>query len=80
MTTVTTREARDNLSRLIDDATSSHQPILITGERNNAVLISEEDWSAVQETLFLLSVPAMRESIMEGLKTPVSECTREPDW
>ena len=80
MTTVTTREARANLSRLIDDTATSHQPILIAGKRNNAVLISEEDWSAVQETLFLLSVPGMRESIREGLDTPVSECAGKLDW
>jgi PHD/YefM family antitoxin component YafN of YafNO toxin-antitoxin module len=80
MTTVTTREARANLSRHIDSAASSHQPILIAGERNNAVLISEEDWSADQETLVLLSVPGTRESIREGPATPVSECARELDW
>ena len=71
MTTVTASEARAKLYRLIDDATSSHEPILITGKRNNAVLVSEEDWSSIQETLHLLSVPGMRESIIEGLKTPV---------
>ena len=80
MTTVSTREARAHLSRLIDDAASSHQPILIAGKKNNAVLISEGDWSAIQETLFLLSVPGMRESIVKGLKTPVSECVRELEW
>jgi len=80
MTTVTTREAQANLSRLIDDAASAHQPILIAGKRNNAVLISEEDWSALQESLFLLSVPGVRESIREGLDTPVSECARVLDW
>ena len=80
MITVSTREARDNLAGLIDDAVNSHRPILITGERNNAMLVSEEDWSAIQETLFLLSVSGMRESIMEGLKTPVDECTKDLDW
>ena len=80
MTTVTTREAGANLSRLINDATISHRPILIAGKKNNAVLISEEDWSAVQETLFLMSIPSVRESIREGLDTPVSECARALDW
>ena len=73
-------EARSNLYRLIDETADSHQPIVITGKRNNAVLVSEEDWSAIQETLFLLSVPNMRESIREGMDTPASECDEELDW
>lgn len=67
-------EARSNLYRLIDETAKSHQPILIMGKRNKAVLVSEEDWSAVQETLYLLSIPGMRESIREGMDTPVDEC------
>lgn len=80
MTTITASEARAKLYRLIDDAASSHEPILITGKRTNAVLLSEEDWSSIQETLFLLSVPGMRESIVEGLQTPPDECSKELDW
>ena len=80
MTTVTASEARAKLYRLIDDATSSHEPILITGKRNNAVLVSEEDWSSIQETLHLLSVPGMRESIIEGLKTPIHNCAEALYW
>lgn len=80
MTPITASEARANLYRLMDEAASSHQPLLISGKRNNAVLISEEDWNAVQETLFLLSVPGMRESIREGLETSVDECGQELDW
>jgi prevent-host-death family protein len=80
MTTITASEARASLYRLIDDTASSHQPILITGKRANAVLLSEEDWSSIQETLFLLSVPGMREAIVEGLQTPVDECAKELDW
>ena len=80
MTTVTVSEARAKLYRLIDDATSSHEPILITGKRNNAVLVSEEDWSSIQETLHLLSVPGMRESIIEGLKTPIDNCAETLNW
>lgn len=80
MTTITASEARAKLYRLIDDAANSHEPILITGKRTNAVLLSEEDWSSIQETLFLLSVPGMRESIVEGLQTPPDECTKELDW
>ncbi|QSA96897.1 type II toxin-antitoxin system Phd/YefM family antitoxin [Methylococcus sp. EFPC2] len=80
MTIITASEARSNLYRLIDDAAQSHEPILITGKRANAVLVSEADWAAIQETLFLLSVPGMRDSIVEGLNTPAEECTPELDW
>lgn len=80
MSTLTASEARAKLYRLIDEAARSHKPIHITGKRHNAVLVSEEDWASVQETLHLLSVPGMRESIREGLKTPVEECEEELDW
>ena len=80
MSSISASEARANLYRLLDEATSTHQPLLISGKRNKAILISEEDWQAIQETLFLLSVPGMRESIREGMKTPVDECSEELDW
>jgi prevent-host-death family protein len=73
-------EARNNLYKLIDEASESHEPIHISGKRSNAVLISEEDWRSIQETLNLLSIPGMRESIIEGLQTPVEECSEEPEW
>lgn len=76
------RHDRDhsNLYRLIDETAESHQPIIIMGKRNKAVLVSEEDWSAIQETLYLLSASSMRESIREGMDTPVDECDEELDW
>jgi len=80
MTTHTASEARANLYRLIDEAASSHEPILITGKRHNAVLVSEEDWAAIQETLHLLSIPGMRDTIREGLLTPVEECAKDAGW
>ena len=80
MTTLTASEARVGLYRLIDEAATNHQPVLITGKRNNAVLVSAEDWASIQETLFLLSVPGMRESIREGLSTPADECAKELAW
>jgi prevent-host-death family protein len=80
MTIIKISEARGRLGRLVDEAAASHEPVLITGKRGNAVLVSEEDWRAIQETLYLLSVPGMRESIREGLQTPVEECVRELDW
>jgi prevent-host-death family protein len=77
MTTIKVSEARDKLGRLVDEAASSHEPILITGRRANAVLISEEDWRAIQETLHLLSIPGMRKSIREGLQTPAGKCAKK---
>ena len=79
-TTVTTSEARANLYRLVDEAAENHEPILITGKRNSAVLVSEEDWRAIQETLYLLSIPGMRESIRKGMATAVEKCNKEPGW
>lgn len=80
MSTIRASDARARLYRLIDDAAASHEPVLITGKRNNAVLVSEEDWTAIQETLFLLSIPGMRESIKEGMASPVDACDKELTW
>ncbi len=80
MTTITASEARASLYRLIDEASVNHQPVVITGKRHNAVLVSADDWAAIQETLYLLSIPGMRESIREGLSTPIDECAKELDW
>lgn len=73
-------EARAKLYTLIDETAASHQPVIITGKRANAVLVSEEDWNAISETLYLLSVPGMRESIKEGMEQDLSECSKELDW
>jgi len=80
MATLNATEARAKLYRLIDEAAASHEPIIIKGKRGSAVLISEEDWRSIQETIYLLNIPGMRESIREGLATPVEECTQELDW
>jgi len=80
MTDITASEARANLYRLLDQAADTHKPVRITGRRNNGVLVSEDDWAAIQETLFLLSIPGMRESIRKGMKTPTSKLSRKLDW
>ena len=80
MTTLNTTEARAKLYSLINEAVSTHEPILITGKRGNAVLVSEEDWNSIKETLYLLSVPGMRESIREGMDEKLDECSKELDW
>ncbi len=80
MTTLTASQARTELYKLLDKVAVSHEPIQITGKRNSAVLISEEDWSAIKETLYLLSIPKMRESIKKGLKAPLKKCSRRVEW
>ncbi len=80
MTTMNVSEARAALYRLVDETAESHEPVLIKGKRAKAVLVGEEDWRAIQETLYLLSVPGLRESIREGLQTPVDECNTEAGW
>ncbi|HEC17251.1 MAG TPA: type II toxin-antitoxin system Phd/YefM family antitoxin [Sedimenticola sp.] len=80
MTILNATEARSKLYTLIDEAAETHQPIVITGKRCNAVLVSEEDWNSIAETLHLLSVPGMRESIKEGMKEDFSKSSKELDW
>jgi len=80
VTSMSATEARKQLYKLLDDVAASHEPIAITGKRSNAVLVSEDDWRAVQETLHLLSIPGMRESILEGMTTPVEELDEKLGW
>ena len=79
MINLTATEARRRLYRLIDELAASHEPVHIAGKRASAVLLSEEDWRSIQETLHLLSIPGMR-STREGIKTPLEECSKEPGW
>lgn len=80
MTVLNASEARSNLYRLIDQTNDSHEPVIISGKRNNAVLIAEDDWKSIQETLFLVSIPGMKESILEGMKEPLEKSSRKIDW
>lgn len=80
MTTITASQARADLYRLIDQTAESHKPVLISGKRANAVLVSEEDWSAIQETLYLLAIPGMRESIKEAMAEPLAKSKRTLKW
>jgi prevent-host-death family protein len=80
MTSIPATKARATLYQLVDDASLSHEPILITGKRNSAVLVSEEDWRSVQETLYLLSVPGLRESIRKGLAEPLGKSSKALKW
>ena len=80
MTTLNATDARSKLYRLIDETTQSHKPILITGKRGNAVLMAEQDWNAINETLYLVSIPGMRDSIRQGLETSLNDCKTDLDW
>jgi antitoxin YefM len=80
MTTLNVTEARANLYKLIDEISVSHQPVIITGKRGNAVLLAEDDWNAINETLHLLSVPGMRESIVEGMQESIDSAATELNW
>ena len=80
MTTLNVTEARANLYKLIDDASVNHEPVVITGKRGNAVLLAEDNWNAINETLHLLSVPGMRESILEGMQESIDGAATELNW
>ncbi len=80
MTSMSASDARARLYKLLDEAAESHEPIRIHGKRHSAVLVSEEDWRSIEETLHLVSIPGMADSIREGLKTPVSRCSVDPGW
>jgi prevent-host-death family protein len=80
MTSKTASEARKNLYRLMDEVAEEREPVLITGKRNNAVLVSEEDWRGIQETLHLAAIPGMVASIRRGMATPADKMSEEPGW
>lgn len=80
MKTIAATKARETLYRLLDEVAVSSEPVQITGRRANAILVSEADWRALQETVHLMSIPGMAESIREGLETPLEECVEELDW
>ncbi len=79
-TIITASEARANIFRLMDQVTETHIPVTITGKRGNAVILSEEDWRSIQETIYLSSIPGMVESIKEGINTPIEECDTKIEW
>ncbi len=79
MKTVSATTARSDIYGLIDSTLSSHEPIQITGKRGNAILVGESDWRAIQETLYLTSIPGMRDSLLEGRAEPIESCSREID-
>jgi len=80
MTILNATEARSRLYKLIDETSETHEPIVITGKRGNAVLISEEDWKSMNETLYLVSIPGMTQSVREGMAEKIEDCSEELDW
>lgn len=80
MVTITATQARQTLYSLVDEVSESHVPVQIAGKRNSAVLISEDDWRAIQETLYLVAIPGMKDSIRRGLNTPAEKCHKSPGW
>lgn len=80
MTSVPVTKARSKLYQLLDEVADSHEPIHITGKRSNAVLVSEEDWRSIQETLYLISIPGMRDSIRKGMAEPLNKASTNPGW
>ena len=80
MKTITEEQAQGNLPQLLEQTALSHEPVQINGRTASAVLVSEEDWRSIEETLYLLSVPGMRASIQEGLPTPIEQCSSELPW
>lgn len=80
MKTLSATQARKEIYRLLDEAAETHEPIQITGKRSNAILVSEDDWRSIQETIYLSSIPGMSESIKEGMDTPLEETEDELDW
>jgi PHD/YefM family antitoxin component YafN of YafNO toxin-antitoxin module len=80
VTTLTAAEASARLDEVLDTLAESHEAVQITGQRHRGVLVSEDDWRAIQTTLYLTSVPGMKESIVEGLRTPLEQCEKELEW
>lgn len=80
MKTITDEQAQSDLPRLLEQAASSHEPVQINGKYASAVLVAEEDWRSIEETLYLLSIPGMRESIREGMQMPLEQCASELPW
>ena len=80
MSSINITNARKNLYRLVENLAETHEPVHITGKKKSAVLIGEDDWRSIEETLYLLSIPGMRESITKGMKEPLENGSTEVEW
>jgi antitoxin YefM len=80
MSSINITNARKDLYRIVESVNLSHEPVHITGKNSSAVLVGEDDWKSIEETLFLMSIPGMRESIIDGMNTPINELSEDLDW
>jgi len=80
MKSFTVTDLRKNLYKIVEETSETHEPVHIYGKKGNAVMVSEDDWKAIQETLYLHRIPGMADSIINGMKTPISETSEELDW
>ena len=79
MSAINITNARKELYNLVEEVNLYSEPTLIVSKKGNAVLVSENDWNAIQETVYLNSIPGMVESIKKGLETPIEDCVSEED-
>ncbi len=77
MPIINATNARNNFFKVIDEAITTHEPVYVTGKNGNVVIISEEDWRSIQETIYLSGIPGMNEKIIKGLNTPLDECVED---
>jgi prevent-host-death family protein len=80
MSSINITNARKNLYKLVERLSDTHEPVHITGKNKSAVLVAEEDWRSIEETLYLLSIPGMRESIIKGMKEPIEKSSTKIEW
>jgi len=80
MTIVNVTNARKNLYKIVEQLNKTCEPVFITSKKGNAVVISEDDWEAVQETLYLTQIPGMKESILQGKSEKLENCSETLDW
>ena len=80
MSSINITNARKNLYRLVEALGDTHEPVHITGKNKSAVLVAEEDWRSIEETLYLVSIPGMRESIVKGMKEPLQKSKTKLEW
>jgi antitoxin YefM len=73
-------QVRKDIYNVMDETAQTHEPILITGKRNNVVMLSQEDWNAIEETLYLNSIPNMASSIQDSMNVDDSEFSEDIEW
>jgi PHD/YefM family antitoxin component YafN of YafNO toxin-antitoxin module len=80
MPVLTVNNVREKLDVILEEVQYTHEPLIIAGEKHSAVLVSEEVWRSIEETLYLTSIPGMKESIVKGKKERIEDCTTTIEW